>query len=96
MQCKVGDLAIVVNDLESPENNGALLRIFARARPGQWAIPADWNCEPLSSFTFDGRSTVPGRGILGYRDCELKPLRDGDGEDQTIQWAGLPASLQPA
>ena len=96
MHCKVGDLAIVVNDHESPENNGALLRIYAKALPGQWPIPADWMCEPLSCFWFDGRSMFPGRGVLAYRDCELRPLRDGDGEDQTLIWAGFPKSLQAA
>lgn len=95
MQCKVGDLAIVVNDYENPDNNGALLRILLRAGPG-WGIPADWIGEPLSSFSFPGRVIRSGQGTVMYRDCELKPLRDGDGEDQTHQWAGRPASLQPA
>lgn len=96
MQCNVGDLAIVVNDHENPDNNGGLLRILFKAGPGPWGIPADWICEPLSTFSFRGRVTRPGGATVVYRDCELKPLRDGDGEDQTIVWAGLPASLQPA
>lgn len=94
MQCELGDLAIVVNDFENPVNNGALLKIVARALPGQWNIPADWNCIPLSTFRFDDRVVPPGRGVLGYRDCELRPLRDSDGQDQTLEWAGHPAELQ--
>ena len=37
MRCKPGDLAIVVNDLEVPANNGALVNVIARARPGRGA-----------------------------------------------------------
>lgn len=65
MNCRLGDLAIVVNDFENPANNGALLKIVAHTRPGQWDIPADWNCIPLSTFRFDDKVVSPGRGVLG-------------------------------
>ncbi|WP_155496351.1 hypothetical protein [Comamonas testosteroni] len=96
MNCRLGDLAIVVNDFENPENNGALLKIVAHALPGQWDIPADWNCIPLSTFRFDDKVVSPGRGVLGYRDRELRPLRDSDGQDQTLDWAGHPTERHVA
>lgn len=96
MQCRPGDIAVVVNDFEYPENNGALLRIDRPALPSQFDIPADWVGEPLSTFRFGTSVIAPGKGIVVYRDSELKPLRDDKGEDQTIAWAGLPASLLPA
>lgn len=96
MNCRLGDLAIVVNDFENPENNGALLKIVAHTRPGQWDIPADWNCIPLSTFRFDDKVVAPGRGVLGYRDRELRPLRDNDGQDQTFDWAGHPTERHVA
>lgn len=96
MNCRPGDLAIVVNDFENPENNGALLKIIAHALPGQWDIPADWNCIPLSTFRFDDKVVAPGRGVLGYRDRELRPLRDSDDQDQTLDWVGHPAEPQVA
>lgn len=89
MQCMPGDLAIVVNDFEYPKNNGALLRIWKPALPEQFSIPADWICFPLSTFTFDDRVVGPNdRRTVVYRDQELKPLRDEDGVDESIGWAG--------
>lgn len=93
MQCRPGDIAMVVNDFEYPENNGALLRIDRTALPGQFEIPADWVGEPLSTFRFGTCVIAPGKGIVVYRDSELKPLRDDKGDDQTIAWAGHPTSL---
>lgn len=89
MQCKPGDLAIVVNDYEHPENNGALLRILKPALPGEFEIPADWVGQPLSTFRFhDGTIEPDSNAIVAYRDAELKPLRDSDEDDETIAWAG--------
>lgn len=89
MKCRPGDLAIVVNDYEHPENNGALLRIWKPALPGEFEIPADWVGRPLSTFRFGERIIEPGTpGIVVYRDAELKPLRDNDEDDETIAWVG--------
>lgn len=89
MQCRPGDLAIVVNDHEFPQNNGALLRIWKPALPEGFSIPADWVCLPLSTFTFADRVVGPGdRRTVVYRDAELRPLRDGEGVDESIGWAG--------
>lgn len=89
MQCRPGDLAIVVNDYEHPGNNGALLRIWKPALAGEFEIPADWIGTPLSTFRFGERTIAPGaRATVVYRDAELKPLRDTDEDDETIAWAG--------
>jgi len=89
MHCKPGDLAIVVNDYEYPANNGALMRIWKPAPPGEFEIPADWIGLPLSTFRFGDRTIEPGaRAIVVYRDAELRPLRDTDEDDETIAWAG--------
>ena len=91
MQCKPGDLAIVVNDLEYPINNGCLLEILGRATPGAHSIPADWIGRPLSTFKFGDRTCPPDpRNTVVYRDIELRPLRDNDGKDETLAWAELP------
>ena len=97
MKCRPGDIAIVVNDLEHPRNNGCLLEIVSAAPPGAFSIPADWIGRPLSTFHFDDRVCKPGgRRVLGYRDSELRPLRDTDGDDETLGWADLPCSLNSA
>ena len=91
MNCRPGDLAIVVNDLDHPINNGCLLEIICRAPVGAFSIPADWVGRPLSTFDFGGRRNSPGDGrTVVYRDCELRPLRDSDGEDESLTWAEVP------
>lgn len=94
MNCRLGDLAIVVNDLDYPNNNGCLLEIIARAQAGAYSIPADWVGRPLSTFDFGGRRNSPGDGrSVVYRDCELRPLRNSDGKDETLAWAELPKKV---
>ena len=96
MQCIPGDLAVVVNDYEYPGNNGALLRVLKSAKPEFGNTPYDWLCEPLSTFRFS-KTIKPGMPcVILYRDVELKPLRDGDGQDETLSWLTTPESLQPA
>lgn len=61
MQCKPGDLAIVVNDLEYPVNNGCLLEILGRATPGAHAIPADWVGRPSPPSSLATAPALPTR-----------------------------------
>ena len=88
MRCKPGDLAIVVNDIEMPQNNGALVRVLCRARPENYLnMQAEWDCEALSTIRIDGYpSILPGGTGFGYRDRELRPLRPDDGQDETLTW----------
>ena len=101
MRCIPGDLAVVINDHEYPNNNGALLRVVQNAKSVFPNTHFDWLCEPLSTFRFQ-ETISPGmlrRGmscVVVYRDCELRPLRDGDGQDETLSWLTKPQELQPA
>jgi hypothetical protein len=100
MNCKPGDLAIVVQDFENPENVGALVRVVSRADPNDYDSDIDWDCDALSvisgprSFTGEWFTAVPGSSDseFGYRDCELRPLRDpgDDATDETLLWLPSP------
>lgn len=90
MRCKPGDLAIVVNDFEVPENNGALVKVLARARPEDFepGTNIDWECEAVSTILFpDGSFGLPGNTECGFRDRELRPLRPSTKQDETLTWA---------
>lgn len=93
MRCKVDDLCVVVNDLEEPRNNGGLVHIVRSATPRGWTWPVDWECTAVSTIRYGDRITFhPGQGTFGYRDCELRPIRDpgDDAVDQTLEWLDVP------
>ena len=96
MRCKVGDLCIVVNDIERPANNGALVKIIKRADFRDfWPFAAiDWEVEALTFLHCDDGSIAnPGDCDIGYRDIELRPIRDQDGQDETFTCAGKPQEV---
>lgn len=94
-RCKVGDIAIVVNDMEMPINNGAMVKILRTANPDDYEIEEIcWECEALSVIQHDcGYIAYPGDDGVGYRDRELRPIRDSDREDETLTWAGKPEEV---
>lgn len=81
MRCKVGDICIVINDIESPQNNGKRVEIESKARSEDH--PFDWDCTPIDRLLFeDGPLTSLDIGEALYRDCELIPIRE-PGDDST-------------
>jgi hypothetical protein len=93
MNCRPGDLAVVVRACNA-ENLGGLVRVVG---PG---MLFDWHIDPL----FDLRHVVdphtragirPGGGRLYVEadDVQLRPIRDQDGEDETLTWAGKPQQV---
>ena len=88
MRCKPGDLAIVVNDIEMPINNGALVRVLKKADPDDYNCPEiEWECEALSTIRHDcGYVVQPGEDGVGYRDRELRPLKPSTKQDETLTW----------
>lgn len=75
MNCKEGDLAIVVYS----------------------ALDGDVGkvCKILWGFTHDGQQAwcvdpAPREGFGRY-DAHMRPIRDNDGEDESLQWAPVPS-----
>ena len=33
-------------------------------------------------------------GSIGFYDAHLRPIRDNDGEDETLTWAGKPSDIK--
>lgn len=95
MNCKPGDLAVVVQS-ESGINLGKVVRVvrrhasethdldgvrFRRAMGPRWVI------EPALR-------TIEGDPLFTYRDSGLRPIRDQPGADETLTWAGRPADIK--
>lgn len=91
MRCKKGDLAIV---LTAPPGSVVprdaivvcleLLPVSYRAQDGSRTMIND-------VWLIEWRGMREHGGVrLGRPDCELRPIRPGDGEDETLAWAGKP------
>lgn len=95
MNCKPGDLAVVVRAIATPELVGCIVRCVrlatAEERNPSWHDGATW------LVSGDGRALPERRGrrVLFVderfvRDQFLRPLRDQDGMDQTLEWKSVP------
>lgn len=106
MNCKPGDLAVVVGAKLTPELIGAIVRVVRPALPGE-RYGSGWVFNPRTDGPFwvisgEGR-LLPTRGskgtfkLVGERpalDSMLRPIRDQPGADETLTWAGLPAPIK--
>ena len=99
MNCKQGDLAIVVagnpNNLGKPVTCLRFIPKGARTPSKAVAVHDGWETDiPLHvTWTFPSGKEV--KGMSNYSgDCYLRPIRDAPGEDETITWAGKPEKVQ--
>lgn len=85
MNCKEGDLAVVVRD-----NCGSLGKIVRCIRLFESARWLNFDDTQYSSPTWLVDTVAPdGDGALipYFEDRNLRPLRDNPGEDETLTWA---------
>ncbi len=82
MKCAVGDLAIVIIDLDGHTGNqGLMVRIVRRLIDDP---PYDWTCEALSDRFMCDEGWIPSSEFfVAFRDCELQPIR-GQGKAAVI------------
>lgn len=95
MNCKQGDLAVVVT-VGHPRNPHraiacALIGIPVRLAEGYlFGDQPAWKLEENLHLDIDGKG-VEVRGIV---DAVLKPLRDNDGEDEVLALTGKPIEVR--
>lgn len=80
MNCKPGDLAIVLRANETPEHVGKILTVV-RLHNGDWPEP-HWLTEPEFLHSCGNP--------LVFADSDLRPLRPDEGEDEILRIAGHP------
>ena len=98
MNCKKGDLAVVIHGEKSA---GRIVKVLEQCRAGDEFVS---EC---------GRKFIMGDGIPGHtwhiegfvyianirawcpiaNDEDLRPIRPNDGEDETLAWAGKPEQV---
>lgn len=96
LNCKIGDLAIIVVD-EEGSDLGKIVRIV---EPGDdWSYFGDsrphWACDTLGQKFVISAPFVEfsdGVELIDIPDAYLRPLRDEEGEDETLTWAPSPTA----
>lgn len=106
MNCKQGDLAVMVRSRAG--NEGKIVRCIRLVEPGLYpmstGIPARleaalgpwWEVDtPLNHVSISPHDLGAHLGLAPYaRDCQLRPLRPDEGEDETLTWAGKPNNVK--
>lgn len=89
MNCKPGDLAVLVRSRVWPESVGKIVRCV-RFDPDRNGLPA-WRVDKPVGKTklFEGRNR-PGDWIY---DANLRPIRDNDEEDEMLRIVGKPQEV---
>jgi hypothetical protein len=97
---KPGDLAYITH----PKLLGALVSVLHLAPNGDYRLPDGylarqetagtfWVCESLGA-PFNAPLIYGGNRATRFaaiEDCWLRPLRDGDGADESLSWVETPA-----
>jgi hypothetical protein len=105
VNCRPGDIAVFIN----PENAGRMVRVIGpslhtayvnRMRPG---VGACWSCEALSAVHvwINGESDrpeifKPGDNLPAVPDRQLRPLRPGEDDVDTVRELFTPSSTEVA
>lgn len=103
LNCRPGDLAVVVGAPYTPEMIGMIVLCDRLAIDGEvvdgsklrkaspnapsWVVHAVGNSIPMR--TWCGKLLHKKSRVVG--DRYLRPIRDNDQDDETLTWAGLPA-----
>lgn len=88
MNCKPGDLAVIVS-ISNPADRPHLGKIVTCIRHRMDEYGGGWVTSPELTIL-----KGPCRGFsLIWHDDDLRPIRDQDGEDETLAWAGKPSEV---
>lgn len=83
MNCKPGDLAYIVGSRNVPEMNGVVVHVVRAISRGVWLC---------AGYEIERNAASWGLPPHIY-DSYLRPIRDNDGEDETLTWAGKPEQV---
>lgn len=97
LNCKQGDLAMMKCATPDPDN-GKIVRIVESG--DDWSHTGDarfhWAVDTLGQrFELDNAPGLSdGVELLDIPDADLRPIRDNDGADETLAWAGKPEEVK--
>lgn len=82
MNCKPGDLAVVVRDKDFPQNNGIFVTVLGLPRQENYEHQIeldDWEVQPSAPVwgwdNVEKTQASIGDDPLVFKDCELQPVR---------------------
>ena len=84
MRCKVGDRAVIVRADNDPECLGRIVTVLA-LRITNWGLA--WQVDPPHFWRAETGQDIE----VMWDDHDLRPLRDGDGQDEMLRLVGLPS-----
>lgn len=89
MNCKPGDLAVIVRIQYAEELPllGKVIKVTSLNHLNDFGEPC---------WSYEGRPLRDAEGFEcdGFPDEFLCPIRDQDGEDETLTWAGKPSDIK--
>ena len=96
LRCKPGDIAVIIGG-GFIENIGRMVRVLGPCHPLDSTLRgADWDVELLQTTKVDtmfSETEAPPGCVAACADCILRPIRDGEGEDETLTWADKPVEV---
>jgi len=91
MNCKKGDLAIVVRSKYG--NEGRIVQCLRLATKEDFdAYEVGYNSEPTWLLDIPINCSFSTAPLI--KDIKLRPIRDNDGQDEMLRIAGLPKTLE--
>ena len=94
MNCKQGDLAIVVCSVSS--NEGKIVRcVKLHTLPHGFDADGRWQDQPIGARWVIEPTLPVDRGDYSYTiaDAYLRPIRGTEGQDEMLRIAGVPATV---
>lgn len=88
MNCRPGDLAVIVRSKYTPQAVGRIVTCVRLKPCPRTGAPA-WIIDPPVRGSYEDPAGCPRSGGWFYDEC-LSPIRDNDGEDETLRIAGKP------
>ena len=93
MNCKQGDLAVIVRSVS--RNEGRIVRCLRLHSSEMFDLDDKFiNSGPRGPrWVIEGNiKSIEGKRLFSVADAQLRPLRDSDGEDEMLRFAGKPAA----
>ena len=90
LNCRQGDLAVIVKSIYRPECIGSIVRCV-QFKPSSDGVPSWIVDRELGPAIVVGGFLRPG---TWWSDALLRPLRDNDGTDETLTWRDVPRKVE--
>lgn len=85
LRCEPGDLAVLLRS-RVPSRVGCLVTVIAANKLAPYEGPGWWAIEPLREIP------CPSPNGWVAHDSALRPIRDGAGPDETLEWVDTPVT----